>query len=167
MHQNGQVVLFFVFAFMALRLPVFGPERVGMPYIRLHLPDASIEQKRVIALELIDITMRAFRLRSSDRYRISIEFLSHSRGHVWPLTRRNPNFLVEVLGHNLTEAQKRAFSREATVLLARSSPPKSENRIARLFGIKLDAPPRIDFQFGELSQAISEPFVVHTNALAA
>ena len=137
-----------------------------MPYLRLHLPDASIELKRFIAHELIEITLHSFRLGRADRYRISIEFVSQPHGHAWPSIRR-ARIVMEVLGHNLTEAQKRAFTEEATTMLTRVLPLKSENRFARMLGIHAHPQHPIVFQFGELSPAISEPFVMHSGSAAA
>jgi hypothetical protein len=138
-----------------------------MPYLRLHLPEVSIEQKRVIAHELIDITLRSFRLRRADRYQISIEFVSQPHSHAWPSSRRGANFTMEVLGHNLTEAQKRTFSEAATAMLEHVLPQKAQRRIARLFGIHVEPLRKVDFHFGELSPAISEPFVMHAGSTAA
>lgn len=142
-----------------------------MPYLRLYMPKASVEQKRFIAQNLIDITLRAFHLRKADRCQISIEFVSQSREHAanrfWPSTRRDADFTLEVLGHDLPEAQKRAFSEEATAMLAQILPVKLEGRIASLCGIKADTHRHIVFRFAELSPAISEPFVMHSDALAA
>jgi hypothetical protein len=138
-----------------------------MPYLRLHLTEASIEQKRWIAQELIEITLRSFRLRRADRYRISIEFVSHSHDPAWPLGAPEADFVLEVLGHNLTRTQQRAFSAEATALLARVLPTKPEGRIARLLGIRANHQRDIAFEFHELSPAISDPFVVHPPSVAA
>lgn len=138
-----------------------------MPYLRLHLPNVSLEQKRFIANELIDISLRSFGLRGRDRYRISVEFVSHSRRLAWPYTPPEERFMLEVWGHDMTEAQKRAFSEQATVFLARVLPAKSRSLVARLFGMRADTDRQVAFEFGELSPAIREPFVVHPGSQAA
>lgn len=138
-----------------------------MPYLRLHLPEASVEQKRFIAQELIEITLRSFRLRRADRYRISVEFVSHTHDTAWPLSYPEADLVMEVLGHNLTRAQQRAFSADATALLSRILPPKPGGRIARLLGIRTNDQHEIAFQFHELSPAISDPFVVYPPSVAA
>jgi hypothetical protein len=132
---------------------------------------ASVEQKRFIAQTLIELTLRAFHLSSKDRSQISVEFVSHSREHaanrIWPSPQREANCLLEVLGHGLTEEQQRTFLEEATAMLPQILPGKSKGRLSRLLGIKAEAHRRIAFQFGELSPAVSEPYVVHTGSLAA
>ena len=142
-----------------------------MPYVRLYLPEVSTEQKRCIAHKLIEITVRTFHLRNDERCRVSIEFISlvQQRGTdcVRPSSRGDADFMVEVMGHDLTDEKKRGFAEEATATLAEFLPLKSKGRIARLLGIKLDIPCQIALQFRELSPAISEPFVVHPTSQAA
>jgi len=142
-----------------------------MPYLRLHLPEAPIEQKRVIALKLIEITMHAFRLRPKDRYQVSVEFISERKASVVDLFGRSrppdAECTLEVMGRDLTEEKKKAFAEETTAVLSPLLPAKSKMRIARLFGVKPKEPSQIAFQFGELSPAISEPFVVHPSSQAA
>jgi phenylpyruvate tautomerase PptA (4-oxalocrotonate tautomerase family) len=142
-----------------------------MPYIRVYLPQASIEQKRSIAENLIEITLRTFQLHKKDRYRISVEFVSMLRSSAAAsFAISDPDcdaYTVEVMGHDLTERKKTAFSREAAATLAQFCSLTPTNPIARLLGIKLQSPPRITFRFGELNPATSEPFVVHPRPRAA
>jgi len=136
-----------------------------MPYLRLHLPEVPIEQKRVIAQKLIEITIHAFHLRPQERYQVSIEFISEPKSNagnrVGPLGKRDADCIFEVMGHDLTEEKKRAFAEETATSLAPLLPSKSKMHIARLLGVKPDVSRQIVFQFGELSPAVSEPFVVH------
>lgn len=143
-----------------------------MPYLRLYLPNASVEQKRFIAQNLIEITLRAFNLCSEDRCQVSVEFVSRSRQDAadWllPSTLRDTDFVLEVLGHDLTEEQQRVFSEEAASMLAQILPVKARRRFARLFGIKkTDAHCPVALQFSELSPAVSEPYVIHPRSRAA
>ena len=142
-----------------------------MPYLRLYSRQLPIEQKRVIAEQLIEITLRAFHLRTADRYQTSIQFITLPRMRgidgVDPSIPRDADFTLEVLGHGLTEEKKRALAEEAPAALTHWVPAKPWSRIAHLFGIKLDKPQPIALQFHELSPAISDPFVVHSERLAA
>ena len=142
-----------------------------MPYIRVYLPKVSIEQKRTIAQHLIDITLRTFHLRNQDRYRVSVEFVSMLReravNQFEPSISTSPDLVLEVMGHDLTESTKRAFSQEAGAVLAQFVRSNPRNRVAHLLGIRPPAPPKIAFEFGELNPAVSEPFVVHPHSRAA
>lgn len=133
-----------------------------MPYLRLYSAEVPIEQKRVIAQKLIEITMHAFCLRPEERYQISIEFISEPKSSL-----HDADCIFEVLGHDLTEEKKRVFAGETAAVLTPLLPLKSKMRIARLLRVKPDVSPQIAFQFGELSPAISEPFVVHFSSQAA
>ena len=135
-----------------------------MPYLRLYSLDLPIDQKRGIAQQLIEITMRTFHLRADERFRTSIQFITLSQvGGDDGLCHDIPSdadCTLEVMGHDLTEEKKRAFAEEAAVVLTHLVPVKPWSRIARLLGIKAGKPQRIAFQFNELSPAISDPFVV-------
>jgi phenylpyruvate tautomerase PptA (4-oxalocrotonate tautomerase family) len=122
-----------------------------MPYLRVYSQAVPIEQKRVIAEKLIEITLRTFHLRAQERNRITIQFQAIPRGS---------DFTLEVIGHDLTEERRKAFAEEASAMLTRLVPVKPSSRIARLLGIKWAAPLRIVLEFDELSPAISDPFVV-------
>lgn len=140
-----------------------------MPYLRLHLPKVTIEQKRVIAHKLIEATMRAFRLGPEERFNVSVEFISNPSAaeRIERSGGRNADCIFEVMGHDLTEAKKKAFEREVSAVVTPLLPSKSTMKIARLLGVKPDASRQIAFQFDELSPAISEPFVVHPSSQAA
>jgi phenylpyruvate tautomerase PptA (4-oxalocrotonate tautomerase family) len=142
-----------------------------MPYLRVYARDLPIEQKRVIAEKLIETTLRTFELGTDQRYRTSIQFISLPQvcgmDGLQPAIPRDADFTLEVMGHNLTEEKKRAFAEEAAAMLTRVAPVKLRSRIAHLLGIKADQSPRIALQFNELSQAISDPFVVNPLQRAA
>jgi hypothetical protein len=146
-------------------------EGYAMPYVRLYSRHLQIEQKRVIAQKLIEITLRAFRLRADERYQTSIQFITVPRwrvgNDVQPPMERENEFMVEVLGHDLTDRKKRAFAEEASAMLSDLVPPGPWSRIARVFGIRGDRPEHVALQFHELSPAISDPLVVYTDRLIA
>ncbi len=121
-----------------------------VPYLRIYSQAVPIEQKRVIAEKLIEITLRTFHLRAQERNRITIQFQAIPRGS---------DFTLELIGHDLTEERRKAFAEEASAMLSRLVPVKPRSRIACILGIKWDAPPQIVLQFDELSPAISDPFV--------
>jgi len=79
----------------------------------------------------------------------------------------NDDFTLEVIGHNLAEREKRAFAEEATALLSRFVPRSLPWKMASLVGIKPDSTGRVAFQFSELSPAVSDPFLVHSERRAA
>jgi hypothetical protein len=142
-----------------------------MPYLRLYSRDVPIEQKGIIAQNLIEVTLRTFHLCPEDRNRITVQFIpppqvsgadvSHS---VIP---HGADFMLEVMAHHLTEANKRAFAEEAASMLAQLLPTKARSRTARLLGIKPDPPRRVALQFDELSPAISDPIVMDPERQAA
>lgn len=142
-----------------------------MPYLRLYARDLAIEQKRVIARKLIEITLRTFHLRSDQRYRTTIQFITVP--HMCGVDRSHlaipcdADFALEVLGHGLTEEKKTAFAKEATAMLAHLMPMKPWSRLARLLGLKADSPPQIALQFNELSSAVSDPFFTDPQRQAA
>ncbi len=142
-----------------------------MPYLRLHSPDVPIEQKRVIAQKLVEITLRTFHLRPEERNRITIQFVP--TGQVSGVDgselaiQHSGDFMLEVMAHHLTEAKKRAFAEEAAATLAPLLPTKARSRIASLLGIKAYRHRQIALQFDELSTAISDPFVVDPEPRAA
>lgn len=142
-----------------------------MPYIRVYLPKASVEDRRFIAQRFIDVTLRTFHLRAEERHRISVEFVSSSPArwadYLMHTTEEREDFMVEVMAHELSEERERAFSNAAAAVLDELLTFRWQSRIARLFGIKTHTPPKIAFRFGELNPAVSEPFVVHSGPLAA
>ncbi len=141
-----------------------------MPYLRLYARELPIEQKRVIAQKLIEITLRTMQLRADQRYQTSIQFITRQVSGVDGLQAAIPggtDFTLEVIGHNLTEEKRKAFAEEANAMLTPMAPVRLGSRIARLLGIKAKSPQQIALQFNELSPAISEPFVVDPQRLAA
>jgi hypothetical protein len=142
-----------------------------MPYLRLHLPEVPIQQKRVIAQKLIETAMHAFRMRSEERYQVSVEFISEPKptpiDRIVRASAREADCVFEVMGHGLTEENKRAFREETVAVLSPLLPERWSTRFARLLGVKPNESRQIAFQFGELSPAVSEPFVVHSVSKAA
>jgi len=142
-----------------------------MPYLRLYSPDIPVAQKQVIAQKLIEITLRAFHLRATERNRITIQFITlpevHGIDDLYRAIPRRADFTLEVLGHDLTERKKKAFAEAAVTTLAHLMPAKPRSRFARLLGMKADAPRQVALQFNELSRAISDPFVLDTERRAA
>ncbi len=142
-----------------------------MPYLRLYSPEIPVDRKVPIAQKLIEITLQTFHLRAEERNRITIQFISLSKGdspnRVQASIPPGADVMFEVMGHDLTETRKREFAEEATAVLTHLMPLKSRSRIARLLGIKAHATRKIAFQFAELSPAVSEPFVLHSDSLAA
>ena len=141
-----------------------------MPYLRIYSPDIPIEQKRVIAQKLIEITQRAFHLLPEERHRITVQFILPPRASdidsFKPAGPRDDDVVLEVIAHHLTEAKKGAFRAEAATRLVPLLPAKARSRIARLLGIKLD-PPQVVLQFDDLSPAISDPLVADPERHAA
>jgi hypothetical protein len=142
-----------------------------MPYLRLYSREAQIEQKRVIAEQLIEITLRTFHLRPADRNRITIQFIPPSQvsgvDGYQPAIPHGADFMLEVIAHHLTEAIERAFAEDVSAKLAPLLPSKTGSRIARLLGIKSDSPYKIALRFDELSPAISDPVVFDPERRAA
>jgi hypothetical protein len=139
-----------------------------MPYLRLHSRDLPIDQKRVIAQKLIEITLRTFHMRAEERNRITIQFIPQAKpgtvARLLPLIPRDADATLEILAHNLTEGKKRAFVEEATALLAHLVPENPESRIAGLLRLKAHRSRKIALQYIELSPAISDPFVADQTA---
>jgi hypothetical protein len=142
-----------------------------MPYLRLYARDLPIEQKRVIAQKLIEITLRTFKLRANQRYQTSVQFItiSHASGvdGLEAAIPRGADFTLEVIGHNLTEEMKRAFAEEAAAMLTPMAPIRLGCRIVRLLRIKAKSPQQIALQFNELDPAVSDPFVLDSQPWAA
>lgn len=144
--------------------------RGAMPYLRLYSQQIGIEQKRVIAQKLIQITLRTFQLRPEDSNRITIQFvpLPHSDAAGSDYSEPPGSELsLEVLAHNLTREKKTAFAKQATDALATVVAGRSGWGIARFFGIKSDAPAQVFIQFNSLSPGISDPFVPEPERRAA
>jgi hypothetical protein len=143
-----------------------------MPYLRYyHSQDVPIEQKRVIAQKLIDITIHAFRLRTEERSRITIQFIKKPKecdAEGWQLAiPRDTDCTLEVMAHDLTEGKKNAFTAEAGAMLAHSIPVKQRSLISRVLRLASGPPARVALQFSELNSAVSDPFVASSERLAA
>ncbi len=138
-----------------------------LPCLRLYSRDVPIDQERVIAQKLIEITERTFHLQAQAAKRIAIQFIPLSQlptvEDFDPTVPLDADFTLEVSAHGLTEMGKRAFAEEAASALARLMPVKPKSRFARLLGSKADTPSQGALQFNEISQeesTNSDPFVV-------
>jgi len=134
-----------------------------MPYLRLYARDVPIEEKRLIAQKLIDITLRAFHLRPDERSRITIQFVPKeplSDGGVEPAGApwQPADMTLEVSGKDLTDESRRVFVEQAAPLLTNSAFVKPKSRIARLIGIKADAGRQVAFQFKRVDERSYESF---------
>jgi hypothetical protein len=142
-----------------------------MPYLRLYARDLPIQEKRLIAQQLIEITLRAFKLRANQRYQTSVQFITTSHASevdgLQGTIPRGADFTLEVIGHNLTEEKKRAFSEEADALLTPLARRRLGYRIAGLLGIRAKSLQPVAVQFNELNPAVSDPFVLHPQPRAA
>jgi hypothetical protein len=138
-------------------------EAPEMPYLRVHSQAIPIEQKRVMAQKLIEITLHSFHLRAEERSQITIQFVSQTPEHA---DLQDADVTLEVIGHNLTEEKKAAFTDE-TAGITHLIPAKPKGLIARLFGGKADPHQQISLQFHELSPAVSDPYVVYPLPRAA
>ncbi len=126
-----------------------------MPYLRLYSPDIPLAQKRLIAQKLIEITLRALKLRAEDRHRINIQFISQP-----PLSGvdgpelgipREADFFLEVNDQGLTDEKKRAFAEEVASILPRALDAKPPSRFARLLRIKANVSRQVGLQFNDLN----------------
>lgn len=145
-----------------------------MPYLRLYSKGLPIEQKRVVAQKLIDITLRAFHLSAKERSRITVQFITQPQvgtidgvETVQSFIPRDADFMVEVLAHDVTEKDKKAFGEEVVSVLSGLSPTKPWQRLARLIGIQADTASQIALQFSQLSSGVSDPFVEDSKLRAA
>ena len=122
-----------------------------MPYLRLYARDMPIDEKRLIAQKLIEVTRRTFNMSPEKPNRITIQFIA-----------RDADFTLEVIAHDLTEGKKKAFAGEASPILAHLKPLKPRGLIARLLGIKADTSRHVAFQFNEPSgeeTSMGDPFI--------
>jgi hypothetical protein len=143
-----------------------------MPYLRLYSQDVPIDQKRVIAQKLIEITLHTFHLRPEERNRITIQFVPLSQllevdglqpvevDGLRPAIPRDVDVMLEVMGHHLTGSKKRAFTEALAAMSDHLLPVKPVSWIARLLGFDAAAPSQIALRFKELSPAISDAFVM-------
>lgn len=138
-----------------------------MPYLRLYSQEVPIDQKRVIAQKLIEVTLHAFHLRPEERNRITIQFVPLSElfevDSLQPMISReiprDVDVMLEVMGHDMTGRKKRAFTDALAAMSDHLMPVKPAGRIARLLGFGGVPPRQIALQFKELSPAISDLFV--------
>lgn len=142
-----------------------------MPYLRLYSQDVPLKRKRVLSQKLIEITLRTLHLRAEDRNRITVQFVPLAEVSVvdsfQPAIPRDADFMLEVIGHGLTEEKKRLFIEEAAGAIASLVPSKPRSLVARLLGIKANGSRQIALQFKELSPAISDRFVLDAEREAA
>jgi phenylpyruvate tautomerase PptA (4-oxalocrotonate tautomerase family) len=125
-----------------------------MPYLRLYLPETSTAQKRHIAQKMIDTTLGAFRLPTSDREQITVQFLSQPR--------QRGECRIEVLSRDLPADRKQAFAEAVSPMLIESLHLQVKNRLAWLMGVEAKVPPKVEVQFLGLpfdDYAASEPMV--------
>ena len=140
-----------------------------MPYLRVYSRGLPIEQKRIMAQKLTDITLRTFQLPPEQRKRMIVQFVTESQpdrleDHA-PLP-SDVDFKLEVILHHPTESGKRAFWQEAATVFADLARPTLWDRVRGAVGGKAAAA-RVVFQFNELNPAVSDPFVVEQERLAA
>lgn len=142
-----------------------------MPYLRMYSQHLPIEQKRVIAQKLIEITLRSFHLCAEDRKRITIQFISQpqlSGGDSFPpAIPPDGNVVLEVLAYDLTEEKKCAFTEEAAAMISDVVPPKPTSLIARLLRAKAGTLRQIALQFHELNLGVGDSFVREPQRRAA
>lgn len=113
-----------------------------MPYLRLYLPEISVAQKRRIAQQLIETTLRTYPF--FDRHQITIQFLPLAR------SRRHTRCAVEVRGHDLPSENRSAFAEAAASLLVQSLRLKVKDKLAWLLGGQSAMPSPVDVEFFEL-----------------
>ncbi len=135
-----------------------------MPYLRLYSDKVPVEQKRVVAKELIDITLRTFHLSPEERSRITIQFVPlrqlRESEDLEPATLTPSDLAIEVSGSDLTEEKKKAFAEEVVPMLTQSVPARPLGRLARLLRKKADASRQVAVQFHELqSGAIGDSWL--------
>ncbi len=123
-----------------------------MPYLRLYCSDIPIAQKRVMARNLIDITLRTFALRREDRARMIVQFQelwkANSAHESQPVSQQD-DCILEVNADGLTDEKKKAFAEEVTPMLGRSLHREPESRLARFLGFKAEPTREIAIQFNE------------------
>ena len=119
-----------------------------MPYLRLYLPEISVVQKRRLAQQLIETTLRTYPF--FDRHDITIQFLPLAR------SRRHSRCAVEVRGHDLPAENRSVFAEAAATLLAHSLRLKVKDKWAWLLGGQSAMSPPVDVEFFELPRNTGE-----------
>lgn len=124
-----------------------------MPYLRLYCPEIPIAQKRAIARNLIDITLRTFQLRPEDSGHMIVQFKELSQANNAADSQcvsQKDDCILDVNADGLTEEKKRAFAKEVTPMLARSLHREPESRLARFLGFEAESTRQITIQFNDL-----------------
>ena len=119
-----------------------------MPTLRLYVPEISIAQKRHIARELLDTTVREFPL--SERRQVNIQFLSVP-------SKRSSSCRLEVRGRDLDSANRSAFADAAVSLLTRSLHLNIKQRLAWLMGIEPSTRSKVEVRFLESAEDSFSP----------
>lgn len=136
-----------------------------MPYLLVRSQALPIDQKRIVAQKLIEITLHAFHLRAEERSQITIQFISQALAPSNDLG--GATFTVEVIGHGLTDEKKAAFTEETSGMIAHLMPLKPKGLLARLLGSKANAQRQVALQFHELSATTSRPYAADRFGRAA
>jgi hypothetical protein len=134
-----------------------------MPFIRLYSRDVPLDEKRLLAQNLISITLRTFDLRPEERDQITIQFLPRaSQNSTGKRSAKPSEVTLEISDHDLRVEKITAFVREATPLLKQSKAVRGQSPIARWLGIRPDESRQVAFQFNEMESSsrsrIDEPF---------
>ena len=125
-----------------------------MPYLRLHCPALPLKEKKLIAKELTNATMRHFRLTKSYANRCTMQFVPFELEDIaidgkLLSAGGEPDYHLEVSYRNLSEEQKKTYAREVTPLLARLLNVKTRSWLERL--LRVTDPPlfRVSIEFHE------------------
>jgi len=127
-----------------------------MPYLRLYCPELPVKQKKLIARELTNATMRSLKLTKDYRNRCMVRFIPIELEDMaidGKLLSESgePDYHLEVSYRSLRDEQKHAFVQEVTPLLAKLLNLKQQSWLARL--LRITDPPlfRISILFREHS----------------
>ena len=125
-----------------------------MPYLRLYCPELPVKQKKLIAKELTNATLRSFKVTKDHRDRCMVQFVPFELDDVaidGKLLSESgePDYHLEVSYRTLTDEQKQAFAQEVTASLAKLLNLKQQSWLARL--LRITDPPlfRISILFNE------------------
>lgn len=129
-----------------------------MPYLRLYCPPLPVRQKKLIAKELTNATMRSFKVTKDYRNRCMVQFIPFEMDDVaidGKLLSESgePDYHLEVSYRSVTNEQKQAFAQEVTASLAKLLNLKRQSWLARL--LRITDPPlfRISILFNEHADA--------------
>ena len=134
-----------------------------MPYIRLYSREVPLETKRLIARELIKMTLDAFQLRPEERDRITVQFVPPAEDR--DFSSRNA-LKVEVSATPLTPKGISAFVAAATPML-KQAVGKPAGVLASMVECRADSSRQIAFQFNQLSGADRQAAGTHVVLKAA